>query len=52
MKKNIMINRIVAEYNRLHSGSYNSELRNVRLTVNLVLVNFALLLANGYIWLH
>lgn len=50
--KNIMINRIVAEYNRLHSGSYNSELRNVRLTVNLVLVNFALLLANGYIWLH
>lgn len=49
--KNIMINRIVADYKRLHSGSFDNTLRNLRLTAGLAIFDFALLLINGYIYL-
>lgn len=47
-----MIKRIVSDYIRLHSGSYDNTLKNMKLTASLILINLTIYAANGYMLLN
>ena len=47
-----MIDRIVEDYIRLHSGSYNNTLRNMKLTAYLIVANITIYAINGYMLLN